>query len=72
MGETELFNGVLFYVATEDRQLAIYADKGIHEAAGKEYWINLVQDILSVFSKRNIVGGITTTIFSLVHRARVQ
>ena len=65
MGETELLNGVLFYVATEDRQLAIYADKGIHEAAGKEYWINLVQEILSVFSKRNIVGGITTTIFSI-------
>lgn len=65
MGETELLNGVLFYVATEDRQLAIFADKGIHEAAGKDYWINLVPEILSVFSKKNIVTGITATIFSI-------
>lgn len=65
MAETEFRNGVLFYVATDDRQLAIFADKGIHEATGNEYWKNVVTEILSVFSKKNIVAGITTTISSI-------
>ncbi|MEO6681861.1 MAG: TPM domain-containing protein [Ginsengibacter sp.] len=65
MEETEFRNGVLFYVALGDKQLAVFADQGIHEATGSEYWKNLVHDILSVFSKNDIVGGITTTILSI-------
>ena len=65
MSETEFRNGVLFYVATEDRQLAIFADKGIHEATGNEYWKNVVGEILSVFSKKDIVAGISATILSI-------
>lgn len=62
MGKTQLRNGVLFYIAIKDRQLAIYADKGIHEAAGPEYWKNSVKDILSVFSKEDVTGGIIASI----------
>ena len=65
MDETELRNGVLFYIAVRDQQLAIYADKGIHEATGNEYWKNVVREILDDFSKKNIVAGITTTIISI-------
>ena len=65
MEKTEFRNGVLFYVAIEDKQLAIFADTGIHEATGNEYWKNVVHEILSVFSKNNIVEGITTTILSI-------
>lgn len=65
MEETEFRNGVLFYVAIDDKQLAVFADTGIHEATGNEYWKNVVTDILSVFSKNDIVGGITTTILSI-------
>lgn len=63
MQKTELRNGVLFYVAIKDKQLAIFADKGIHEATGGDkYWKDAVKDILSVFSKGSIVAGITTSI----------
>ncbi|RNI39003.1 TPM domain-containing protein [Hanamia caeni] len=62
MGKTQLRNGVLFYIAIKDRQLAIYADKGIHEAAGPDYWKNSVKDILSVFSKENITEGIIASL----------
>lgn len=62
MGKTQLRNGVLFYIAIKDRQLAIYADKGIHEAAGPDYWKNSVKDILSVFSKANITEGIIASL----------
>jgi uncharacterized membrane protein len=62
MGKTQLRNGVLFYIAIKDRQLAIYADKGIHEAAGPDYWKTSVKDILSVFSRENITEGIIASI----------
>ena len=62
MGNTELRNGVLFYVAIKDKQLAIFADSGIHDAAGHQYWNDVVTGILSVFKKDSIVHGITATI----------
>jgi uncharacterized membrane protein len=65
MEKTDLRNGVLFYIAIKDRQLAIFADKGIHEAAGADYWKNAVKEILSVISKENITEGITTSIFKI-------
>lgn len=62
MENTELKNGVIFYVATKDRQLAIYADKGIHEATGTEHWKNIVNEILAVFGRDNVISGIVKTI----------
>ncbi|MGN6247194.1 MAG: TPM domain-containing protein [Ginsengibacter sp.] len=65
MEKTELRNAVLFYLAVKDRQLAIYADKGIHEAAGGDYWKKAVKEILSVFSKENISEGIISSIHQI-------
>ncbi len=62
MEKTELRNGVLFYIAIKDKQLAIFADSGIHAATGDKHWKEVVQQILSVFSRESIVTGITTTI----------
>lgn len=62
MGKTELRNGVLFYIAIKDKQLAIFADSGIHAATGARHWKDVVQQILSVFSKDSVVAGITTCI----------
>ena len=67
MEETELRNGVLFYIATKDQQLAVYADKGIHEATGQAHWQKEVKDILAVFSKESIVSGISTAITKIGH-----
>lgn len=65
MGKTELRNGVLFYLAVKDKQLAIFADKGIHEATGDNYWQNAVRDIISVFTKDSLVAGITTSVYKI-------
>lgn len=65
MEKTELRNAVLFYIAIKDKQLAIFADKGIHEATGHDYWKDAVKEILSVFSKDNVVAGITTSIYKI-------
>ena len=65
MEKTELRNAVLFYIAIKDKQLAIFADSGIHEATGPGYWKEAVKEILSVFSKDDVVGGITTSIYKM-------
>ncbi len=55
-----------FISPVKDKQLAIFADKGIHEATGGDkYWKDAVKDILSVFSNENITEGITTSIYKI-------
>ena len=65
MEKTELRNAVLFYIAVKDKQLAIFADSGIHEATGPGYWKEAVKEILSVFNKDDVIGGITTSIYKI-------
>lgn len=38
MDHTQDHNAVLIYVAMKDHQVAIYADRGIHEKAGDLFW----------------------------------
>ena len=38
MDHTRDHNAVLIYLAMKDHQVAIYADKGIHEKAGDIFW----------------------------------
>lgn len=62
MDNTEHRNGVLFYIALKDKQLAIFADSGIHNAIGEQYWKDVVQHILVFFNKENYALGITECI----------
>ena len=62
MENTEDRNAVLVYVALKDRQLAVYADKGIHEKVGDEFWQEVVRTILSHFNKENYADGISQCI----------
>jgi uncharacterized membrane protein len=38
MDRTQDHNAVLIYLAMKDHQVAIYADKGIHEKVGQLFW----------------------------------
>lgn len=65
MENTKYRNGVLFYVAIKDKQLAIFADSGIHAAAGDQYWKDVVRQILLVFSKDSVAKGMVTSITAI-------
>lgn len=58
MQETDHRNAVLLYIAMKDHELALFADEGIYQKAGKEYWDNAVKNMLSQFTKENISNGI--------------
>jgi uncharacterized membrane protein len=65
MDNTQHRNAVLFYVALKDRQLAIFADSGIHQAVGEKYWKDVVDHILVFFNKENYALGIKECILKI-------
>lgn len=62
MDETEHRNAVLLYIATKDKELALYGDKGIHEKVGSAYWQNEVKEMLKNFKENHLVDGIVNCI----------
>jgi uncharacterized membrane protein len=62
MNATKERNGVLVYVAVEDRKLAIYADQGIYDKVGVEFWYSQVQEMTSHFKEENYVNGMSVVI----------
>jgi len=49
MHQTKQRNAVLIYWAVLDKQVAVYADQGIHEKLGSAYWNERVQRMLPFF-----------------------
>jgi uncharacterized membrane protein len=62
MENTEDRNAVLIYIAIKDRQLALFADKGIYERMGKVYWENEVNKMIGFFKAENLTEGLCTVI----------
>jgi uncharacterized membrane protein len=58
MYETAQRNAVLIYVAIKDRQLAVYADQGIHEKVGERFWNDTVKAMLQHFNRQQYGAGI--------------
>jgi uncharacterized membrane protein len=58
MNETENRNAVLIYIATVHQQLAVFADEGIFNKAGQQFWNNAVHKMISEFRKENYAEGL--------------
>jgi uncharacterized membrane protein len=63
MHETESRNAVLVYIATAHRQLAVFADEGIYNKAGQQFWNNAVNTMITEFKKDNYAEGLTEIIY---------
>ena len=71
MDETELQNGVLIYLAVEDRRFVICGDKGINDVVQDDFW-NCTRDVMvSHFKngnfKQGLIDGITRAGEQLQH-----
>ena len=58
MDNTKEDNGVLIYVAIEDRSFVIYGDKGINEVVPKDFWESTKDAIAAQFKKGNFKQGL--------------
>ncbi len=62
MAATADHNGILFYVAVEDRRFAIVGDSGIHAKVGDAFW-NALRDAMSdAFAKGDSATGLNHAI----------
>ena len=58
MQNTEAKNGVLIYVAVNDRTLVIMGDKGINDIVGQNFWESTKNIIINHFKKGNMKQGL--------------
>lgn len=65
MYQTVQRNAVLVYVALKDRQLAVFADEGIYQKAGSQFWNDKVQQMISHFNKANYTKGLKEVILEI-------
>lgn len=62
MHKTELRNGVLFYLAVEDRKFAILGDVGINQKVPSNFWDEIKEDVISHFKKAEYAEGLAAGI----------
>lgn len=62
MQKTELRNGVLIYLAVEDRQLAILGDAGINLKVPKGFWDDSRDVMISHFKNGDFAKGLSAGI----------
>ena len=62
MHKTKLRNGVLFYLAVEDKKFAILGDAGINMKVPADFWDKTNEVVLSKFREGKLTEGLTTGI----------
>ncbi|MBI1287412.1 MAG: TPM domain-containing protein [Flavobacteriales bacterium] len=58
MHKTELRNGVLFYLAMQDRKFAILGDGGINAKVEKDFWDGIKAEMLNSFKQGEFAQGL--------------
>lgn len=62
MEKTAARNGVLLYIAYEDRKFAIFGDEGIHQKAGQQFWNAEIDVLKKYFSEGKTTEGVCVVI----------
>ncbi len=62
MDQTELRNGVLFYLAIEDHQFSIVGDKGINDVTPDDFWDHIRDVMQDHFKKGEFTKGLVSGI----------
>ena len=71
MHETALRNGVLIYLATEDKKLAIIGDAGINQHTGNEFWDSVKELMLPEFKKDDLTTGLIIGIAAIAEKVKL-
>lgn len=59
MHKTELHNGVLFYLAVDDKKFAIIGDSGIDKVVPDNFWNDVKEEVIAHFKDQNLAHGLT-------------
>jgi len=58
MHDTHLRNGVLIYLAIQNRKFAIIGDTGIHKVVQEHYWDDIKHSMLGYFLRKDFCQGL--------------
>ncbi len=50
-------NGVLLFIAVQDRRIAILGDRGIHERVSERFWEECLVHMREAFVRQDFLGG---------------
>ncbi|HXA02433.1 MAG TPA: TPM domain-containing protein [Cytophagaceae bacterium] len=59
MHKTKLRNGVLFYLAVEDKKFAILGDSAINAIVGTDFWVKIKNNMEHDFKDGNFAKGLS-------------
>ena len=65
MNETKHKNGVLFYLAIEDKKFALIGDENINHKVTPNFWKEITSNILNDFKKQHFTAGLTNGILQV-------
>lgn len=58
MDETEKHNGVLFYLAVDDKKFSILGDSGINKVVPEDFWNSIKEIVIEKFKKGKYSEGL--------------
>jgi uncharacterized membrane protein len=64
MHETKEHNGVLIYIATFSRKIAVIGDEGIHQKLGNEFWQKVVAELITKFKENKKADALAECILT--------
>ena len=72
MHKTEQRNGVLFYLAVQDKKFAILGDAGINQKVPDNFWEEIKSEVIANFKKGDFVGGLSSGIVKAGEQLKVH
>lgn len=72
MHKTRLRNGVLFYLAIEDRKFAILGDAGINQKVPGDFWESTKEAVLEKFRDGLVAEGLSAGILKAGEQLKVH
>ena len=70
MHETELRNGTIIYVATDDHKIAIWGDEGIHSKVGQNFWNDELDLLTRYFMADDYETGLREAVLKIGEKLR--
>lgn len=62
MHQTELRNGILFYINFKERKFAVWGDVGIHQKVPDDFWDQISATAIEYFKNDEIINGLVKCI----------
>src|SRR6056297_1741597 len=71
MNQTEDRNGVILYIATDDKKVAIFGDEGFSKKVDDHFWQDEIDNLISEFKKGNFEAGIERVVGDIGEKLKI-